>query len=219
MPFCPKCKYEYREGFTECSDCKVPLVDHLEEEPEVETMFNYDISDEERAMVAAAMHQETSEMYVDSSERAENYKSGAIVLIFMGIIGIIALILINLGVINLPVPASTIRLINIVMGFMFIVFIYLGFSSIGSYKRLKAVADEEDDLEAKIDAWASNINIELLKEDESDDDGEEIKFFNRMERLKEMLTNEFPDLEPSFRDHVLEDIYDSMFGEDENNNN
>jgi hypothetical protein len=27
--FCPKCKTEYRRGFTECSDCLVPLVENL----------------------------------------------------------------------------------------------------------------------------------------------------------------------------------------------
>ena len=34
--FCPKCRAEYREGFTECSDCKVPLVSELPPEPEPE---------------------------------------------------------------------------------------------------------------------------------------------------------------------------------------
>jgi hypothetical protein len=29
--FCPNCKLEYREGFTECSDCQVPLVRNLAE--------------------------------------------------------------------------------------------------------------------------------------------------------------------------------------------
>ena len=29
MPFCPKCRVEYREGFTMCSDCKIPLVGSL----------------------------------------------------------------------------------------------------------------------------------------------------------------------------------------------
>jgi hypothetical protein len=28
--FCPKCKAEYREGFTSCSDCNIPLVPELE---------------------------------------------------------------------------------------------------------------------------------------------------------------------------------------------
>ena len=35
MPWCPKCKAEYREGFTACSTCHVPLVDTLPEENEV----------------------------------------------------------------------------------------------------------------------------------------------------------------------------------------
>lgn len=30
MPWCPICKNEYVDGVTECSDCKVPLVDSLE---------------------------------------------------------------------------------------------------------------------------------------------------------------------------------------------
>jgi hypothetical protein len=28
--FCPKCRAEYREGFRECSDCDVDLVEELE---------------------------------------------------------------------------------------------------------------------------------------------------------------------------------------------
>ena len=29
MPWCPKCKSEYREGIKECADCKIPLMDEL----------------------------------------------------------------------------------------------------------------------------------------------------------------------------------------------
>jgi len=32
LMFCPKCKVEYRSGFTRCSDCEVDLVDVLPEE-------------------------------------------------------------------------------------------------------------------------------------------------------------------------------------------
>lgn len=34
--YCPECRTEYREGFTECADCGVPLVSELPPEP-VET--------------------------------------------------------------------------------------------------------------------------------------------------------------------------------------
>ncbi len=36
MPYCPKCKAEYREGFKFCVDCKVPLVSELEEDVAVD---------------------------------------------------------------------------------------------------------------------------------------------------------------------------------------
>ena len=32
--FCPKCRTEYREGFTVCADCTVDLVDELPPEPQ-----------------------------------------------------------------------------------------------------------------------------------------------------------------------------------------
>jgi hypothetical protein len=34
MPWCPKCKIEYREGFSKCADCEVDLVEELPPEPE-----------------------------------------------------------------------------------------------------------------------------------------------------------------------------------------
>lgn len=33
MPYCPKCRDEYREGFTACADCGEALVERLEDEP------------------------------------------------------------------------------------------------------------------------------------------------------------------------------------------
>lgn len=32
MPWCPKCRTEYRDGVTECADCKTALVDRLDDE-------------------------------------------------------------------------------------------------------------------------------------------------------------------------------------------
>lgn len=34
--FCPVCQSEYREGFTECTDCRVELVDTLLPQPQPE---------------------------------------------------------------------------------------------------------------------------------------------------------------------------------------
>ena len=55
MPWCPKCKCEYREGITECADCKVALVDVLppdeenpySEESEMKQMEQWVLEDNE----------------------------------------------------------------------------------------------------------------------------------------------------------------------------
>ncbi|MDD3173882.1 MAG: hypothetical protein PHF63_09505 [Herbinix sp.] len=39
MPWCPNCKAEYQEGYTECTDCKVALVEKLEEAEIFEPFF------------------------------------------------------------------------------------------------------------------------------------------------------------------------------------
>ncbi|MBQ1171221.1 MAG: hypothetical protein IIX48_01305 [Lachnospiraceae bacterium] len=48
MPFCPVCKNEYRKGFTECHECKVPLVDSLDEinDSQVKSKRVFDVNDE-----------------------------------------------------------------------------------------------------------------------------------------------------------------------------
>lgn len=40
MPWCPKCKNEYREGITVCADCGTPLVDDFVEEIVKEEVFS-----------------------------------------------------------------------------------------------------------------------------------------------------------------------------------
>jgi len=40
MSWCPKCKCEYREGFTSCSDCGCELVEVLEAEKDEEIIEN-----------------------------------------------------------------------------------------------------------------------------------------------------------------------------------
>ena len=36
--FCPKCRYEYVQGVTECPECGVPLVEELPPEPKQESV-------------------------------------------------------------------------------------------------------------------------------------------------------------------------------------
>lgn len=267
MPYCPKCKYEYKEGFTVCSDCGVELVDSLDDikvailtrdettvaecldflvkngvesaimRPSTTVEGAYDLlcPEEESKSILRMLNvyfgqihtpseeelelerrveanAEVNTRYVDSMDRADNYKSGAAVLIMLGAIGIVVLVLINVGILPIYLPNSTKVLVDIVMGALFVAFVALGINSQITYKNLKNLADMEDDVEARIDEWASNVlDINQITEADSDDDSDEIKFFNRTERLRAAVMAEFPDLEPSFREHIIEDMYDRIF--------
>ncbi|MFB3904015.1 MAG: DUF2007 domain-containing protein [Acidobacteriota bacterium] len=56
---CPNCKAEYREGYTICSDCEVPLVERLPEEeqpqPEMELVTVFDTGEPADVLVARSI--------------------------------------------------------------------------------------------------------------------------------------------------------------------
>ena len=78
--FCPECKAEYREGFYECAECKVPLIDELPPEPEVEyieyekvhTAFN--LSDV--AIIKSLLDSENVTYYIQGEHIILHYPHG-----------------------------------------------------------------------------------------------------------------------------------------------
>ena len=46
----------------------------------------------------------------------------------------------------------------------------------------------------------------------SETDDEEIKFFNRTQILSEELSKRFDTLTDDFRDYIIEDLYDRIYG-------
>ncbi len=56
---CPNCKAEYREGYTVCVDCEVPLVEKLpadeQPEPEIELVTVFDTGEPADVLVAKSL--------------------------------------------------------------------------------------------------------------------------------------------------------------------
>lgn len=212
MPFCPKCRYEYKEGIEICSDCKVPLVEELSnEEPEADFYMDTRLSEEEISDLRKVS--EPAAKYVSPLDRAENYKSGAGVLISVGALGLLALVFINVGIIKISLPGFTSTMVNLVMGALFVIFLVMGVNSFLSYKKLAVLAEDEDTLEKEIYDWCDNkLDKAILDAAVSENDADEIKFFNRTEALRSQLKESYPDLEEGFMEHMVEDLYDRIFG-------
>ena len=98
------------------------------------------------------------------------------------------------------------------MGTLFILFIVMGFLSVKSYKKFEIKASEEDTLTQNLTSWVK----ENLQKDQIDADieeaSEELLYFLRTEKMKEMITHKFLNLDAAFLDSFIDDIYPEIFG-------
>lgn len=269
MPWCPVCKNEYREGFTECADCHAALTSKLKasreevvtfgEEEEMTTLkdflvysgftsatVEYDEAEEvyevfvveedlKRAKRAAKvfMEQEAAKkeereeieetqieeqeepviapVYENRKEKAENFKSSALTLLVVGIIGVVVLLLSALGI--LPFTFAT--LTSVVMGLLFVIFIITGILSFGSYQKIAKEAVTENNLSEEIKEWCKeNLTAEIIDHDLFTEDStlsEEMKYFVRVDKMKQMITRTYVALEDGFLEAIVEDVYPMLF--------
>lgn len=232
MPWCPKCRSEYRTGFEVCADCGCKLV---EEEPVEEAKSTVDpwtavtaglmggqipeeiLSEEEQEDIkrtAQAGNRKSKKVtsYKDNTERANENKSSAMILILMGGIGLIA---VGLGAAGLlPINIGNAFLFYGVMGALFLVFFVSGFVSLKNAKRYREMAESENSVRNTILEWCKDN----LRADEIDaitkaaGEQDEIKYFKRYSYIRFVITQQFLNLEEGFLDNLIEEtIYDSLF--------
>ena len=234
MPWCPKCETEYREGILTCSDCGSALVDELItsknnddfiNEPtflsSVETEVN-DMTEEEAIAFLEESKKEALErrkqlaegpgLYIESSKKAQDFKSGGLSLLFVGGLGFICILLILLGIIPLHMNIFSKYLITGVMGTLFLLFIVMGFLSVKSYKKFEIKASEEDSLTKNLTSWVKeNLQKDIIDAD-LEESSEELLYFLRTEKMKEMIMHNFMNLDAAFLDSFIDDIYPTIFG-------
>lgn len=224
MPWCPVCKNEYREGIRLCAECKVELVDQLEEEQDAGPDEQEEMA-RLRAMLAAGADgpdgdEEIPEpapvyhAYQNSAARAEDNRSSAYTLFFVGILGFILVLLIFTGVIPLYQNANITRyLICGVMGAMFILFFVFGIVSMRNSRILLVQAESEDSLLSEMTKWCrENLSAEQIDEGLFDEElAEEQKYFRRTDRMKAIISDKFMNLDEALLEHFVDEYYQGLF--------
>ncbi len=230
MPFCPKCKNEYREGFTYCAECKCELVDSLEELqeelPKESTPAGLNVQGDFSASEKLEDVPEKTEspkdgyksgIYRNSAERAEDNKSSAWTLLSVGLLGIVMLILIMTGVIPLYFYGITKYLIFGVMFAMFVLFIVMGAVSLRNSRIFAKKAESESTLSDTMKEWctanlrAEELDTSIFGEEKGQSMSPELKYFKRNAELRRLLSDKFMNLDEGFLEDFVDHIYEEIF--------
>lgn len=153
-------------------------------------------------------------IYQDKKAKAEDFKSSAYTLLLVGIAGIAALFLLELGVFPFRLLAPQKYITYGVMGTLFVIFIIMGIASFRSAKQYVKEAAAEDEQTAKIKAWSlENINAEIIREsvDFDSDVTDEEKYFKYFEVIKAMISQEFKVVNPLYLEEICEELYAEIF--------
>ena len=235
MPWCPKCRNEYYDDVKVCPDCNVELVEDLEaydEEQKLQRLREYqemmeeveeteadilednaDASEEEESEVLPGMHP-VSTFYRDSADKAEDNRSSAVVLLVVGVAGLVLSVLCALGIIPL-FQSSANRIMTIaVMSFMFLVFVVMGIVSFKSAKKYSSIAKGEQELRVELKKWCDdNLKAEKLDEGllKSEDEDDQLLYFQRTERMKKCIRDNFLNLDEGLLDHFVDEYYPVLF--------
>lgn len=156
--------------------------------------------------------------YVDKREKASEYKSSGFVLLIVGAAGLAALVLVYLGLLPGFNSLKSNYMFMGVMGFLFLIFIITGVMSFLKVKDILVQASEDEDLVSR----AKKFMEEMLPREAVDravgksGDVEEEIYFKRAEYMGNVLKDEFPDMEETLREKLIEERYSELYESNDN---
>lgn len=154
--------------------------------------------------------------YVETGKKIEDASATAWSFMFLGSLGFIALILVWTEILPLDVSYATLVIATIVLGILFLIFIAVAIQAFYNRKNLIPLKAKEDANICRIRNWfQEHYSADAISHgvDEGDVSVEEL-YYLRSENISRLLAEEFPELEESFLEYLLDNIYEMYFPEE-----
>ena len=153
-------------------------------------------------------------VYVSKESKKEETKSTAYSFLLVSVFGFIALISFATGVLPVHVADYMKIMLCIVMGVMLLIFFVIGIVSLRQLKTLGTQAEKENDLSSEIISWfTSTYSAKDIDESMDEEVFDQDLYFKRYEIMTRFLSKQYPDLEETFLDHLVEELYGKLFEE------
>ncbi|MCL2719631.1 MAG: hypothetical protein FWE14_12730 [Lachnospiraceae bacterium] len=167
--------------------------------------------------MAMQMRSQATRVYQNNDERAEEHRTSAYTLMFVGGIGAIVIALFFFDILPFQMAGFSKYMITGVMGVLFILFLVMGIISMKKSQILAVKAGKEENLTKEIRSWclnnlsASEIDKKLFSDEEILELSDEIKYFRRFEKMQLMLNNQFLNLNEGYLDRLIDEVYPEVF--------
>lgn len=155
-------------------------------------------------------------MYIDPDTKLEDNRSTAVSFTIVGGVGLILLVLVDLGIIPLPLADFQKILMSVVMGILFVIFFIVGLHSFLAMKKLKSAAQSELSLDKEITDWFLQEYTGFMQEytsEDMDSDEPEALYYPRYDKICALISEKYPSLSDEFKDHLAENLYTTIFPE------
>lgn len=149
--------------------------------------------------------------YVSAVSRYDDYRSSGFTFVSFGVLGVGFALLNLLEIVPLFNVFSA-----VVILVMFTAFLAMGIFSFVKAGKLKVEAVKEKALATEAKKWLEeNISEDTLHAYDTgsgaEGKSEELLYLNRLDRIRETLLAEFPDLNSSFAEQLIEEFYSTHF--------
>lgn len=151
--------------------------------------------------------------YMNNEEKAEDSRTSAYALLGVGSVGFVIVILFFLDIVEMHMSLTGKYMITGVMGVLFVLFIVMGIVSLKNSRILTKKAYKENNLTVEIKKWC----ITYMDKDSMDrelglsDQQEELKYFQRIDHMKRMISRQFMNLDEAYLDRLIEEVYPEIF--------
>ena len=155
-------------------------------------------------------------VYKEKDAKLEDSKSTAYTFLFVGAAGVVFLILMNTGVIDIPMTNYMKIMMTVVMSILFLIFLVIGFLHFKGLKQMSADAQAEEDKTSEIMNWfLTSYSGEVLDNSLAIPESMAMEqlYFIRYERMKVLLDAQYPNLAEDYSEHILELLYGELFPE------